>query len=185
MALLLAGALSDCGGSPAPAGGAAAAVSTAGGVTELAPAQRLPAPALAGETLDGKPLYLAEFRGKVVVSTCGARDARRAAPRRPPLQRVWQDTRARGAQFLGVNPRDSTPAAQAFERRYGITYPSLADEDGSLLLAFRDTLPPQAVPSTLIVDRQGRVAALMIGVVPDSTLHALLDPQLAELTPEP
>jgi hypothetical protein len=49
-----------------------------------------------------------------------------------------------------------------------------------LQLLFRDTLPPQAIPSTLIIDRQGRVAARALGTVSESSLRALIEPLLEE-----
>ena len=71
----------------------------------------------------------------------------------------------KGVQFVGINTRDtSTGAALAFEKDWGITYPSLYDPTGKLLLRFKKgTLNPQAIPSTLILDREGKIAARFEG----------------------
>ena len=80
----------------------------------------------------------------------------------------------KGVQFLGVNVRDTATTAQAFERRFEIPYPSIEDVRGEVLLAMTDYVPPQAVPSTLVLDAQGRVAARVLGAAEESTLKALL-----------
>lgn len=66
-------------------------------------------------------------------------------------------------QFIGVNTRDLDPApAQAFVRAFNLPYPSIYDPDGSQLLDFGQ-LPPKAIPSTLIIDAEGRIAARILG----------------------
>jgi peroxiredoxin len=80
-----------------------------------------------------------------------------------------------GGQFVGLDTRDTREAALAFLDAYGITYPNVIDEDGRLQLLFSDTLPPQAIPSTLVVDREGRVAGRIIGRVTEATLLALIE----------
>ena len=74
-----------------------------------------------------------------------------------------------GVEFVGIDTREDDAAqALAFQRRYGITYPSLVD-DGGLLLALRGAVPPTAIPSTLVLDTQGRIAARISGPVPSVT----------------
>ena len=69
--------------------------------------------------------------------------------------------------FVGVNTKDSSPEqGRAFERRYGVPYPSFFDPSGRTLLAFHGTLNPSAIPSTVVLDKQGRVAASILGEVP-------------------
>ncbi len=69
--------------------------------------------------------------------------------------------------FVGVNTKDSgTDQGLAFQRRYDVPYPSLYDPSGRTLLAFHGTLNPSAIPSTVILDKQGRVAASILGEVP-------------------
>ena len=76
--------------------------------------------------------------------------------------------------FLGVNTRDLDVApAQAFERAFGLTYPSIFDPDGRLLLGFAQ-LPPKAIPSTVVIDAEGRVAARVLGTVDATTLGGIV-----------
>ena len=91
------------------------------------------------------------------------------------LERVWQDVADEGVQFVGLDTRDSPAAAQAFVDRFNVSYPNIVDEDGVLQLQFRQTLPPQAIPSTVIIDAQGRVAARLLGKASESSLRAVID----------
>jgi peroxiredoxin len=132
-----------------------------------------------GRLLDGSRFDLAAWRGKVVVvnfwgSWCAECHAEAQA-----LQQVYSDDRARGVEFLGVDIRDDVPSALAFERKYGVTYPSLSDPDNVVALQFRG-VPPNATPTTLVLDRQGRIAARQSGEILYSQLRDLVDRVLAE-----
>ena len=164
----------------APAGGDAGYVAGDGSITRLAAADREPAPAVEGTTLDGATLRLADFRGDVVVVNVWASWCGPCREETPALEQVWDERRGEGVQFVGINTKDDPPPARAFVRSYGVSYPSLTDPDGSLLLAFRETLPPNEVPSTLVLDRQGRVAARVLSKVSAATLSDLLDDVAAE-----
>lgn len=87
-----------------------------------------------------------------------------------------------GVPFIGVNIRDKAPQSLAFAEEFGVTYPSILDvEDGSVRLAFAGQVAPTAVPTTLVVDAQGRVAARISGLVSEpSTLRAMISDALAE-----
>lgn len=87
---------------------------------------------------------------------------------------------AQEVRFVGVNVQDNVAAAIAFERRFGITYPSFDDQQGKVTLALSEYLPASVVPATLVLDRDGRVAARVLGAVEESTLRSLLDTVLAE-----
>jgi len=76
--------------------------------------------------------------------------------------------------------RDNVDSARAHEKRFGSTYPSIDDPSGETLLQLRGTLNPRAVPSTLVLDRQGRMAARVLGQVRASTLRALVSDALGE-----
>ena len=78
-------------------------------------------------------------------------------------------------QFVGLDTRDSDTSAQAFVDRFGITYPQAIDTDGQVQLLFRDTLPAQAIPSTLIVDAKGKVAARFLGATTAAALRNVID----------
>ena len=82
--------------------------------------------------------------------------------------------------FYGVNLRDERATAQAFERTFEIPYPSFEDKDGDVLMALSAYVPPQAVPTTLVLDAQGRVAARILGLADRSILETLLADVAAE-----
>lgn len=92
----------------------------------------------------------------------------------PDLQALHEEFEPAGVRFVGVNVRDTAGTAEAFDRNFGITYPSLEDRSGQVLLAMTDYVPPQAVPTTIVLDRQGRVSARILGVAERSTLKSLI-----------
>ena len=159
----------------ATAGDSVGFVAGDGSITVLEPDQRQPAPAISGTLLDGGSLDLAEFAGQVIVLNVWASWCAPCRAEAPVLEAVWQEVAGAGVQFVGLDTRDSAAAAQAFVDRFGITYPNIVDESGLLQLAFRQTLPPQAIPSTVVIDAQGRVAARMLGKVSEASLRAVID----------
>lgn len=98
----------------------------------------------------------------------------------PHLAEISAEYADRGVQFVGVNTEDEAAAALAFEESYGIAYPSLPDHTGEILFALRGQVAPNAVPSTVILDRTGRPAARISGAIDPSTLRSMLDTVLAE-----
>ncbi|MGQ0631542.1 MAG: TlpA disulfide reductase family protein [Sporichthyaceae bacterium] len=178
-------ALSSCGGA-ANSGTTAGTsdsgfVSGSGAVTIIAPSDRGGPIQLSGPLLAGGRFDLQSTRGEVVLINIWGSWCAPCRKEAPELQAAWDRLRDKDVQFLGLNTRDDAAgAAEAFERRFGITYPSVRDPDGALQLAFRETLPPRAIPSTLILDRQGRVAARIIGASTRSTFTALVQDVLAE-----
>ena len=151
-----------------------------GTVTEVAAADRGAPVELSGTTLDGTPLSMADLRGSVVVvnvwgSWCPPCRKEAAALKRASASLGGDDVR-----FVGIDTRDSDAAARAFVENVGLTYPNIVDPDGVLLLAFKGNLNPNAIPSTLVLDRQGRVAARVVGEVTEGTLRGLVEPLVAE-----
>lgn len=169
-AALVAG-LSGCG---AEGTGSKGYVSGSGVITQLPPAKRADVGPVSGTTLSGKPIDLADYRGKVVVVNvwgswcppCRAEASRLAAAAR----------RLDGVAFVGINTRDSSRAqGLAFNRRYDVQYPSIYDPAGHTLLAFHGTITPSSIPSTMVIDPKGRVAASILGeVTSTSTLVDLV-----------
>jgi thiol-disulfide isomerase/thioredoxin len=146
-----------------------------GSITVLDPRQRQPAPQISGPLLGGGSLDLSQFAGQVIVLNVWASWCAPCRAEAPVLERLWQEQAGQGVQFVGLDTRDSTAAALAFVDRFGITYPNIVDEAGLLQLQFRQTLPPQAIPSTVVIDAQGRVAARLLGKVSEASLRAVID----------
>ncbi|MGB7982920.1 MAG: TlpA disulfide reductase family protein [Candidatus Nanopelagicales bacterium] len=180
--VLLAGCGTDQVGGGQPVGDVAEQgyVSGDGTTTIVAEADRVGAPALTGTTLDGDPFALADHLGEVVVLNVWASWCAPCRAEASDLQEVWAQYEGKGVQFVGLNTRDSDAAARAFVDRFALTYPNVVDTDGSRQLLFHETLPPQAIPSTLVVDQEGRVAGRAIGEVDRSRLLGLIEPILAE-----
>jgi thiol-disulfide isomerase/thioredoxin len=156
-------------------GGDEGFVAGSGTVTVLRPAERPPAPPLSGRTLDGKPLGLGDLAGSTVVLNVWGSWCAPCRDEAPDLVKAYEQLRDEDVAFLGVNVREAGVAsAKAFVRRFGVPYPSIYDSDGSELLGFRDTLPPDAIPSTLVIDERGRVAARVLGTVDTTTLVGLV-----------
>lgn len=154
-----------------------------GSLVQLAVDERGEPLEVTGQTLTGEQVDVTDWRGQVVVlntwfAACGP--CRQEAP---DLVAISQETAPEGVQFLGINTRDGAAQAIAFEEQYEVPYPSLLDRDGVVVLALRDTLPPTATPTTLVVDRQGRVAARFLGRIDPTLLRTVIDQVLTEGTP--
>ncbi|MFV0134367.1 TlpA family protein disulfide reductase [Streptomyces sp. HMX87] len=175
--------VSACGsGGTSGGGGNTNFVTGTDGIATVAKADRHDAPELSGRTVDGGQLDVDDYRGEVVVlnvwgSWCGP--CRAEAKN---FEKVHQDTKDQGVRFVGINTRDtSTAAALRFEEEQGVTYPSLYDPSGKLMLRFeKGTLNPQAIPSTLIIDRDGKIAARALQALSEEKLRKMLDPVMAE-----
>lgn len=174
---LLAGSLAGCAGTQAaqtgPGAGDSRYVAGDGSSRVIKSADRKPAPRARGTTLDGKPFDLAALKGKVVVVNFWASWCAPCRGEAPALEQVYKEHKAQGVEFAGVDIKDDPEPAKAFVRTFKVAYPSIADQDGQVTLAFRD-VPPNAVPSTLILDRQGRIAASVIGATTYDRLTTLL-----------
>ena len=151
-----------------------------GTVVQLAPGDRDDPVEFTGRTLDGARFDVTDHRGEVVVVNVWGSWCPPCIAEAADLQDVWAAERANGVQFVGINFRDNRDAALAHERRFGVTYPSIDDGSGETLLQLRGSLPPRAIPSTLVLDRSGRVSARVLGQVPPATLRALVSDALAE-----
>ena len=141
---------------------------------------------LSGESLlePGRTIGLGDFRGQVVVlniwgSWCGPCRAEM-----PDLQYVHQQMQPAGVTLLGIDVRDDADAARDFMRDRGITYPSIFDNPGRSLTALRN-FPRNTVPSTIVLDRQHRVAAIFLTAVRVSELMPVVQRIAAEPAAEP
>lgn len=140
-----------------------------GSVTFINPADRIDAPAMAGMTLTGTNYSYTIGRVTVVnvwASWCSP--CRSEIPTLIDLSKKYTQV-----TFLGVLTRDMPPAAEAFARRFAIPYPTLIDD--SILLGFRDSLPANAIPSTAVIDKNGKVAGRILGEVTVASLSKLIE----------
>lgn len=152
-----------------------------GKVVEVAIDDRSDPVEISGTTIQGDRLHLSDLRGKAVVlnvwwSGCGP-----CRTEMPMLVDAEKELGKEEVAFVGINIRDLAPEnAAAFEQDRGVDYPSLYDPGSETLLALGDYAPP-SMPATLVLDREGRVAALMNGPVPSrSTLVTVVEDVLAE-----
>jgi thiol-disulfide isomerase/thioredoxin len=141
---------------------------------------RKPAPALVGELLDGGSFDLAAHRGEVVVVNFWASWCAPCRAEINDLEATYQATRAQGVTFVGVNIRDpDRDKARAFVAGR-TSYPSVYDPAGRLSIGFAE-FGTTAIPSTVVIDRQGRVAEVMRVAI----RRADLEPVVARVAAEP
>ena len=149
-------------------------IAGSGAITKIKAGSRIAAPVISGLTLSGKNFTFT--KGKVAIvnvwaswcSPCRAEEPTLAA-----LSQKYSDT-----QFIGILTRDNPVNAEAFTRKRGTPYPTLIDD--SILIGFSKSLPANAIPTTVIIDRQGNVAARISGVVTVASLSALIEEVSAE-----
>lgn len=145
-------------------------------VTFVEPQDRQPAPVLEGEDLDGESLSSTDFDGQTLVVNVWGSWCPPCRAEAPTLNEVSEQYADADVQFVGLVVRDNLDAARAFERRFETPYPSLMDHGGRLQLGFADSLPSQAIPTTWVIDSEGRVAARIIDPeLRASTLAGVID----------
>ncbi|MFD7229970.1 TlpA family protein disulfide reductase [Streptomyces sp. NPDC059881] len=157
-------------------------VTGTGGISTVAKGERKAAPALTGEDLTGKPLDLADYKGKIIVMNLWGSWCAPCRAEAPYLTKVAEETRSQGVEFVGINTRDpQTSQALAFEKDFKVGYPSFHDPTGKLVLKFpKGDVNPQAVPTTLVIDREGKIAARALMPIDDKQLRSMIDPLVAE-----
>lgn len=151
---------------------------TAGGtITELPESERKAPVDLEGKDLDGKSVSVEDFRGKVVVIPVWGYWCTECHEEAPMITEVAKEADDDQVTFLGINNRDPSPdTAKAYVRQYDIPYRSIFDPSARALLAFDGSLPPYSTPSTVILDRRGRLASIVLGVLPSkTTLESLIE----------
>ncbi|HEY0870814.1 MAG TPA: TlpA disulfide reductase family protein [Acidothermaceae bacterium] len=156
------------------------ALNGAGVVTTYAVGHRKVAPQVSGTDLDGKPLTLATYAGKVIVLNFWASWCPPCRSEAPALEQVAVDTRASGVQFVGVDIRENGASDGVnFVNTHHIDYPSFADQSSRIALDFRST-GVQSPPTTIVIDRQGHIAARGLGEMTYSQLLSVVQKVAAE-----
>lgn len=176
-------ALTACGsGGTSGGGNNTNFVTSSSGVATVKKGERHDAPDLTGKDLEGKTLDLADYKGKVVVLNVWGSWCPPCRAEAPNFVKVAKANEGKGVQFIGINTRDtSTSPAKEFETSFKVGYPSFYDPTGRLLLKFeKGTLNPQAIPSTIVVDRDGKIAARSLKPLSEDALRKLVDPVAAE-----
>lgn len=135
------------------------------------------------ETFDGESISAETFQDQVTVLNFWYAACAPCRVEAPDLQAIYEEFAEEGVQFYGVNTRDTQATAEAFERTFGITYPSMEDRTGQVMMAMTDYAHPSAVPTTLVLDNDGRVSARVVGIVEPGTLRALITSVLEEAEP--
>ncbi|WP_022873395.1 TlpA family protein disulfide reductase [Nesterenkonia alba] len=151
-----------------------------GSVQEYAPGSRGEPVDFSSELFDGTDISGETFQDQVTVLNFWYAACAPCRKEAPDLQEIYEEFAPAGVEFYGVNTRDTQATAEAFERNFGITYPSMEDRTGEVLMSMTDYVHPSAVPTTLVLDTDGRVAAQIVGIVEPGTLRTLISTALEE-----
>jgi len=142
--------------------------------TYLTPGNRPIAPAVSGTTVSGNKLSLASYRGDTVVLNFWGSWCAPCRAEAPALGTLARQLYRQGVRFVGIDIRDEPDSAVAFMQTFRVGYPSISDPDDEIALAFRSTVPPLAIPTTVVIDRSGRIAARIVGGASYDQLKALI-----------
>jgi thiol-disulfide isomerase/thioredoxin len=163
-------ALAGCGSDSGSSNGAETGyVSVTVGITQIKTADRQAMPALSGTTLQGKSLDVS-YTGHVTVVNVWGSWCTPCREEAPDFAEAYQKYASEGVDFVGINTRDDNAAALAYDAQFGIKYSSLQDPDETLVLALKQIIPATSVPSTVIVDSDGKVAVRALGGITEPEL---------------
>ncbi|MEU6525106.1 TlpA disulfide reductase family protein [Streptomyces sp. NPDC046924] len=175
--------LAACGSGKSEGDGQTNYVTGTDGIQTVAKEERKPIGPIKGETLQDKHLDVADFRGKVVVINVWGSWCPPCRAEAPYLNKVAKEMKSKGVEFVGINTRDGDKVQpRAFEDDFDISYPSLYDPTGKMLLsAFpKGTVNLQGLPVTVTLDRNGKIAARVFGGTDDSKLRKMINPLVEE-----
>ncbi|MEU4361850.1 TlpA disulfide reductase family protein [Promicromonospora sp. NPDC023987] len=136
-----------------------------------------------GTAFDGQEIDTDDWDAEVLVLNTWYAACPPCRAEAPDLAAVAEQLEPDGVRFLGINTEDEAPTAQAFERTFTVPYPSIGDRSGRVVAELNGVVPLQAVPTTVVVDKDGMVAARVIGQIERSTLESLVEDVLAEEEP--
>jgi thiol-disulfide isomerase/thioredoxin len=139
------------------------------------PGHRPVAPAVSGTTVTGQHLSLAAYRGETIVLNFWGSWCAPCRAEAPALGQLARQLHSRGVRFVGVDIRDEPDSALAFMQQFNVDYPSISDPSDEIALEFRTTVPPADIPTTLVIDRDGRIADRIFGASSYSELLSVID----------
>ncbi len=145
-----------------------------GSITEIVPENRGEPVVFSGTDEAGNAVDSANFVGNVTVVNFWYAGCAPCRAEAPLLMTAFEKTSPSGTVFVGVNVRDQAQTVATFNTQFGVTYPSIIDTQGGAQLSFATNVPPNAVPTTLVLDRQGRVAARILGALSDASILSTL-----------
>lgn len=163
--------LSSCGGGSTTS--EKSFISGSGVVTTIEKGSRIAAPTLTGTTLSDSVITIAPSISVVNVWASWCSPCRAEAKTLQALSEKYSNV-----SFVGILTRDTVSNGRAFVRTYGITYPTLVDD--AILIGFRSSLPANAIPTTLVLDKEGKVAGRISGEITIASLSKLIDTVLSE-----
>jgi len=151
-----------------------------GSIEQLPPGERGDPVVLEGTTLEGKPWKVSDHIGTVLVLNVWGSWCPPCIEETPALQKAWESVQADGkpVEFMGLDKLEGPETGLAFLKANKVTYPSLAYDGGVPILALQGKAA--ATPTTLVLDREARIAARVSGPVTTATVLALVDDVLAE-----
>jgi thiol-disulfide isomerase/thioredoxin len=167
-------------GQNTPASNGQSFVSGSAGTTVYGASAGPAVPRVSGTTLSGQKLALAQYHGHVVVMNFWGSWCTPCRAEAPVLASLSHHFTGSGVRFLGIDIRDSPTTAQAFLSDFHISYPSLNDPGDVIALDFRSTVPPAGIPTTLVIGRDGRISARIIGEVSYPGLQGLISRAMAQ-----
>jgi len=152
-----------------------------GTVTEFAIDQRPGFEPWTGVTESSFGLDSAALEGKVVVMNWWYAACAPCRAEAPDLVALYDEFNPQGVEFVGVNVRDSAATALAFDRNFGIEFPSVMDQlSGNVSVAFTGVVSAAAVPTTIVIDKEGRISARILGRIDAGILSTLIETVLSE-----
>jgi thiol-disulfide isomerase/thioredoxin len=141
----------------------------------VSPSKRWSPKAWSGATLDGGTLTSAGFDGEITVVNFWASWCGPCRAEQPALEKIYKEYASRGVRFVGVNIRDTQTNARAHLGEFAVTYPSVFNKDATIAFKYRVLF----IPTTYVLDRDGRIAARIIGATHEPDLTRVLNEELA------
>ncbi len=141
---------------------------------------RKPAPELKDVEFLSSEINLNSLKNKVVLINVWGSWCSPCRKEAAELEELYLKNKANNVEFIGINIRDSKISANRFIENFSITYPNIFDRDGKLLLGYKDSLPPNAIPSTILIDKNGLVAARQLGPIDKSLIQGFISELVEE-----